>query len=117
MDILTILLLATVVWVGLAYNMAWLSVISGLLIAAYVWGVRNEPPMPVASGMPKIRPIIVKRRYSGPPSIYPSRMRIRVAPRWNTYQWWENAFGAAGVGAGLLAQAFKPKGRGKVGGH
>ncbi|MFC2174429.1 hypothetical protein ACFLQ2_00980 [archaeon] len=116
MDILTLLLLASIVWVGFTYNMAWLSLISGLLLAVYIWGVRSEPPpAPVASGMPKVRPIIVKRRYSGPPSIYPSTMRMRVNPRWNTYDWWENAFGAAGVGVGLLAQMFKPAGRGRIG--
>jgi len=110
MDILTVLLLSTVVWVGLAYNMSWLALIAGLLILVYAWGGRTAPRAPVASGKPKVRPIIVKRRYSGPASIYPSKMKIRVNPAWNTNDWWENAFGAAGTGLGLLAQKFRPRG-------
>ncbi len=72
-------------------------------------GGRTQKPLPVSTGKPKVRPIIVKRRYAGPASIYPSRMKIKVNPKWNTNNWWENAFLAAGVGAGLLTQGFRPR--------
>ena len=109
---LTMLLLLAVVWIGFRYGMLWLSVIGGLILVAYVMGFRKEKK-PVASGKPKVRPIIVKRRYTGPASIYPSKMKIKVNPRWDTRNWWESAFGAGGAIAGLLAQGLAPKGPAK----
>ncbi len=106
---LTILLLLAVTWIGLRYSMLWLSVISGLILVAYLMGFRKERHA-VASGKPKIRPIIVKRRYTGPASIYPSKMKIKVHPNWDTREWWERALGGGGAVAGLLAQGFAPKG-------
>jgi len=114
MDVITMLLLASVVWVGFTYNMAWLSLISIVLLLVYVFGTRTRPSAPVASGKPKVRPIIVKRRYTGPASIYPSTMKIRVNPKWNTNDWWENAFQAGGMVAGIAAQGFRPRGGRKL---
>lgn len=111
MDIITLLLLVAITWIGLRFNMAWLSVISGLLLVAYAFGTRTETKPVSQGGKPKIRPIIVKRRYEGPASIYPSQMKIKVNPMWNTKDWWENALGAAGTFGGLIAQGFQPKGR------
>lgn len=108
---LTMLLLIAVTWIGFQYGMLWLSVISGLILIAYVMGFRQRKA-PVATGGPKIRPIIVKRRYTGPPSIYPSKMKIKVKPNWDTRDWWERAFGAAGSAAGLVSQGFRPRGPG-----
>ena len=102
------MLLLAVTWIGFRYGMGWLSVISGLILVAYVMGFRKEKK-PVAGGKPKIRPIIVKRRYTGPASIYPSQMKIKINPKWDTRNWWERALGAGGAAAGLMAQGFAPK--------
>ena len=111
MDLMTALLLAAVAWMGFSYNMVWLAVIAGALLLAYLFGTRGKPK-PVSSGKPKVRPIIVQRRYDGPKSIYPEKMSIKMNPSWNTMAWWENALGAAGTTAGMIAQGFKPKSRG-----
>lgn len=106
------MLLLAVTWIGFQYGMLWLSVISGLILAAYVMGFRKGK-RPVASGKPKVRPIIVKRRYTGPASIYPSKMKIKVNPKWDTRTWWERALGAGGALAGLVANGFAPRGPAK----
>ena len=111
MDLMTASLLIAITWIGFNYNMTWLSLISGALLMMYLFGSR-EKPKPVASGKPKVRPIIVQRKYDGPKSIYPESMKIRMNPNWNTMTWWENALGAAGTTAGLIAQGFKPKSKG-----
>ena len=112
MDLITTLLLLSIVWIGFSYNMLWLGIIGGVLFVVYVMGFRQEK-RPVASGGPKIRPIIVKRRYTGPASIYPSKMKIKVRPDWDTRKWWERAFGAGGSLMGLISQGFRPKGPGE----
>lgn len=111
MDIITTLLLLSIVWIGFSYNMLWLGLIGGFLLVAYLMGFRKERKA-VPTGGPKVRPIIVKRRYTGPASIYPSKMKIKVKPDWDTRDWWERAFGAGGSAAGLFMQAFRPKGAG-----
>ena len=106
MDPFTFVMLSLVIALGLYGNMMWLSVIGGLLLVGYMFGKRTET-IPVPTGGPKIKPIIIKRRYDGPPSIYPSLMKIRVNPNWNTWKWWENAVGAAGTGTGLGLAALR----------
>ncbi|MCD6522157.1 MAG: hypothetical protein J7K68_00250 [Candidatus Diapherotrites archaeon] len=99
MEIFTLVLLFAIVFIGLYKNMLWLAVIGGFLLFAYMYGARNEKAVPTGgAGKPKIRPIIVRRRYEGPPSIYPSLMKIRVNPMWNTKNWFENAFAAVAMG-------------------
>ena len=106
MDPMTVILLVLMIAMGVYANMIWISVIGGLLFLAYVYGARSGDKEPVPEGegtpKPKIRPIIVQRKYVGPPSIYPATMSMRVNNNWNTMKAWENAIGGAGSLAAVL---------------
>jgi hypothetical protein len=108
MEFMTTLLLVSIVGMGLYGNMTWLALIGGILLALYASGARRDKPLPEDPTKPKIRPIIVKRRYSGPESIYPSRMKIRVNPKWDTRDWWEAAFNTLGATVGIMASLGRP---------
>lgn len=109
MDVLTLLLLATIIGVGLfTPNMQFISVIGGLLLFAYVYGARNDRSPPAPAGGVKVKPIIVQRRYKGPESIYPKFMTMQVNPKWDSRKWFEQATGAAGLFAGWAAHKGRP---------
>lgn len=108
MDVITTLLLIAIVWMGVQYEMRWLALIGGVVLFAYVLGSR-EKMKPVSSGAPKIRPIIIQRKYAGPESIYPSKMKIRVNPNWSSGSLWEIALQAAGRAASTVVQALRPR--------
>lgn len=98
MDFFTLIFLGAIIFIGFTRDIFWLGLVGVLLFFSYVYGIRQEevPAAPQGAGLPKIRPIIVNRRYSGPSSIYPQQMKIRVHPRWDTRKWWELALRSAG---------------------
>ena len=64
------------IFAGLAFNQIWLSIVFfAVLMAALLSGKENRTQ---AAPGPKVRPIIVKRKYVGPESIYPKEMKVRV---------------------------------------
>lgn len=107
MDPITLLLLLTITVLGIYKNVPLLAVVGGLLLLAYFYGARTVKPTVTGGKKPKVRPIIVQRRYAGPESIYPSDMKMYVENDWNTMNWWEKAFGAAGSMAGWAMQGGK----------
>ncbi len=107
MDIVTVILLTTVLVLGLYKNIPILSVVGMFLLVAYFYGARSAKPVPSGGKRPKVRPIIVQRRYKGPKSIYPSDMKMYVDSNWNTMSWWEKALGGAGQMAGWATQGGK----------
>ena len=102
MDFLTLGLLMLVVLLGIYGKMLWVAVVGGIILLAYAYGsAKSIPSRAVPTGGPKIRPIIVQRRYEGPESIYPPFMKIRVNPKWGGGKWFENA--GQGIGQALLS--------------
>jgi len=65
------------IFVGLVYNQIWLSIVFFAVLMAALLSGKDSGEKPVATG-PKVRPIIVKRKYVGPESIYPKEMKVRV---------------------------------------
>jgi hypothetical protein len=105
MDVVTVLMLAAILMLGVYKGIPLLTVIGAFLLVAYFYGARTQKAAP-SGGVkrPKVRPIIVRRRYAGPESIYPSDMKMYVENNWNTMAWWEKALGAAGYMAGFGLQ-------------
>ncbi|MEM0372695.1 MAG: hypothetical protein QXO69_02540 [archaeon] len=67
---------------GLVTGQVWISLIfaaSVFFIIAFGGGKKEEKPEAVPS--PMVRPIIVKRKYVGPASIYPEKMEITYNPK------------------------------------
>ena len=65
------------IFVGLFYNQIWLSIIFFAVLMAALLSGREGQEKPSAPPT-KVRPIIVKRKYVGPESIYPKEMKVRV---------------------------------------
>ncbi len=107
MDIVTVLLLTTILVLGLYKNVPVLSLVGAFLLVAYFYGARSGKAVPSGGKKPKVRPIIVQRRYAGPESIYPSDMKMYVENDWNTMSWWEKALGGAGQTVGWALQGGK----------
>jgi len=113
-DLLTLLLLVAIIWIGLwVPNMWFISVIGGILLFTYAWGTRMDKRPPAPAGGLKVRPIVVQRKYVGPESIYPRYMQMRVNPKWDTRKWFEQASGAFGLIAGWASNAGQPSKRPK----
>jgi energy-coupling factor transporter transmembrane protein EcfT len=93
-DATTLVFLCAAIFVGFYLRFVWFSVIFIIVLALFLWAGKGErgTMVPVPEG-PMVRPIIVKRRYVGPESIYPSYMKIRVSKPgfWSGDPWWENA--------------------------
>jgi len=104
MDVVTVLLLAGILVLGVYKNVPLLTVIGAFLLVAYFYGARSVKAAPSGGKKPKVRPIIVRRKYAGPESIYPSDMKMYVENNWNTMNWWEKALGAAGGMTGWALQ-------------
>jgi hypothetical protein len=102
MDFFTLGLLMLVIVLGVYGKMLWLAIVGGIILLAYAYGSAKSPQtQAVPTGGPKVRPIIVQRRYEGPESIYPPFMKIRVNPEWGGGKWWENA--GMGIGKALMS--------------
>ena len=75
--------------VGFFFNQIWIS----LIFAAVMFLVLIQGKAPEAKKskdnvpMPLVRPIIVKRKYTGPESIYPSKMEITYNPKYDPGDW------------------------------
>lgn len=71
-----------VILAGFITGQIWLSIIFAaavFFIIAFGSG-KNEEKKPEAVPTPLVRPIIVKRKYVGPSSIYPEKMEIIYNP-------------------------------------
>jgi hypothetical protein len=113
MDVLSIAVLAIIIILALSANMPWLAGLAILLLLFYFWGAKKEEEgVSVPTGAPKIRPIIVQREYTGPSSIYPPSMRVRINPSWFYVNPWEGAAIAAGWAARGLTRMFASGGKG-----
>lgn len=77
-DSLTLAFVIIVIIAGLYFGQVWLSIIFGVvLIALLFYGSKGGGGRSAALG-PAVQPIIVKRKYVGPESIYPKEMKVRV---------------------------------------
>jgi hypothetical protein len=65
------------IFVGLVYNQIWLSIVFFAVLMAALLSGKESGKSPAPSG-PAVRPIIVKRKYVGPESIYPKEMKVRI---------------------------------------
>ena len=65
------------IFAGLFFNQVWLSIIFFAVLMAALLSGKESGEKPAPSGT-KVRPIIVKRKYVGPESIYPKEMKVRV---------------------------------------
>ncbi len=59
---------------------AWVTVIA-LLMLVLILTLGKEEKKPKGSTGPLVQPIIVKRKYVGPESIYPEKMKIYYNPK------------------------------------
>ncbi len=91
------------IFAGLFFNQIWLSIIFFAVLMAALLSGKDSGEKSVATG-PKVRPIIVKRKYVGPESIYPKQMKVRVT---------EEKFGT-GMPWSILAPQRLGEGVGKV---
>jgi len=77
-DSLTLAFVVIVIIASLYFGQVWLAIIFGVvLIALLIYGSNGNASGPSPSDQ-AVRPIIVKRKYVGPESIYPKEMKIRV---------------------------------------
>ncbi len=77
-DSMTLAFVVIAIVASIYFGQIWLAIVFGVvLIALLVYGSRGGSDRSSASG-PAVRPIIVKRKYVGPESIYPKEMKIRV---------------------------------------
>jgi hypothetical protein len=65
---------------GFYLGQVWLSIIFFVVLCAALLSTQKEKRVSVSDG-PAIRPIIVKRHYVGPESIYPKEMKIKITPK------------------------------------
>lgn len=81
-DTSSVLFLIGGVLFGFFAKMLWLSVVFFIVLALFVFGAKPAPSTKAAPAGPRIRPVIIRRRYVGPESIYPAKMNIRMRPDW-----------------------------------
>jgi len=97
-SVLLISLLA--ILIGFYFKQFWLSIIF-IIALVLVLGLEGKPKARgTPSGGPKVQPIIVKRKYVGPESIYPEKMKIEYNPRGYNWKSKTEAFGKA-IGSGF----------------
>lgn len=76
-DSLIAVLSIVMIFVGLFSGQVWLAVVFfAILIAALIGGGKKETKPEQVGTL--VRPIVVKRKYVGPESIYPKAMKVRV---------------------------------------
>jgi hypothetical protein len=93
-DATTLIFICAAIFIGFYARLVWFSVIFVVVLFLFLVAGRHGREMPVAVPEgPMIRPIVVKRRYVGPESIYPEYMKIRVSQPsfWSGDPWWENS--------------------------
>jgi energy-coupling factor transporter transmembrane protein EcfT len=111
-DALTFVIICAVILAGFYLRQIWISIIFALiLVLVMIFGRKTPSAAPSGGGGgPKVRPIIVKRKYVGPESIYPKKMLIKYQPDtpsdWREYG--PEAVGNfVGSGAKWLKSLFK----------
>lgn len=106
----TTLFLLAIAAAGFFLKQLWISAIFLIVLVLYVYAARKPEyaPVPSASGPgePLIRPIVVKRRYVGPESIYPDYMKIRVTKPgwWSGDPMWEISENLIGRSTGRITR-------------
>ena len=110
-DALSVLVLFVVILVGFFLKQFWISVIFGVLLFLVI--VFGRSPAGAGAGAaragaagPNVRPIIVKRRYVGEPSLFPGKMDIMLADIYPD-EWWEYGPEAVGKGVGRAGGRIK----------
>ena len=76
-DIVTVVFVCIAILIGFYINQLWLSIIFAVVLLALLFTPSAEGKRAAQAG-PKVRPVIVKRKYVGPESIYPKEMKIRI---------------------------------------
>ncbi len=66
---------------GFYLKQLWLSFIFIMVIFALLLTRPSKKAKKAAPRGPVVRPIIVKRKYVGPESIYPEKMHVKITPR------------------------------------
>ena len=98
-DALTLTVICVLILLGFYIKMLWLSFIFIVVLLLYLAvGVKKTPrpvAVPTAAG-PRVQPIIIRRKYVGPESIYPKKMNIYVDETGTPTDWRE--YGPQGVG-------------------
>jgi len=77
-DMLTLVFVCIVIIIGFYLNQVWLSLIFAFVLLAVLFSASKAKEPSATPAGPQVRPIIVKRKYVGPESIYPQKMKIRV---------------------------------------
>lgn len=104
-----ILVILGLIAIGLWLKWIWLVIIGISLLFAYLIAGASKKRTPAGGGnKPKVRPIIVKRRYDVE-SIYPRKMSIRMNPHYFTGTWWELAEMRAGGFLGNLVNLWRKR--------
>lgn len=110
-DALTFLFILIIILIGYYLKQLWISFIFVIILGAFLLVGRKKAPKAVPrGGGTKIRPIIIKRKYVGPKSIYPEKMKIKYSPDlpkdWREYGP-EPVGKAVGTGIRWLKNLFK----------
>ncbi len=104
-----LLIIVGMVIVGIYLRWMWLAAIGIALLIAYLFAATSKKARaPTGGKKPKIRPIIVKRRYDVE-SIYPSKMSIRLNPHYYTGAWWEFAQERLGLFAASMINWWRKR--------
>jgi hypothetical protein len=77
-DTLTLVFVCVVILIGFYLGQIWLSLIFAIILLALLFSSAKSGTAEPSAGGPAIRPIIVKRKYVGPESIYPPKMKINI---------------------------------------
>lgn len=96
----SILLAFFLLFIGFANGWLWLYAPVGLFLLITIAGMGSPPKKkaPAAAPGPLVRPIVIRKKYVGPPSIYPEKMKMFVVPRWDH----NTTFAKAARGLGKL---------------
>ncbi len=102
----TVILAFVLILLGFYFQQLWVSFIFVIVILALIatTPTKKSRRQAVPRG-PIVRPIIVKRRYIGPKSIYPEKMKIKISDKPD--MWWENAGKAPGKFFGNALRTVK----------
>jgi hypothetical protein len=107
----SIILAAFLLMLGIVNGWIWLYLPVGLFLIVTIAGLDRpvkKGKAPAVSTGPQVRPIVIRKKYVGPPSIYPERMKMFVVPRWDHNSMWEKS--AKGLGKlGVLADRLVAK--------
>ena len=84
-DAVTLIIVLIIIILGFYFKQLWISLIFVAVLFVLLLATRSKKA-PSASvptgGGARVRPIIVKRKYTGPESIYPKKMVIKYTPKW-----------------------------------